>query len=484
MSGDRIGRGGPPPDGTSPVLFPTFTFALFFLVVYGGHVLLRGRPMAWKAAMTIASAVFYGWWDARFLALIGGSILFNWFSARQVDRHAGRVRTWTVRVAVVANLGLLGFFKYWGFFVESAISAFGAEQPMPFIDVVLPVGISFYTFQALSYVIDVHRGAVRSASLLDVAVYLSFFPQLVAGPIVRAKEFLPQLHQRRFGNAVASFDAAWLIGRGLFKKVVVATYLSDTVVDPVFAAPTNATRLELLQAMYGYAIQIYADFSGYTDIAIGLALLLGFQFPVNFDNPYRSLSIQDFWRRWHITLSNWLRDYLYIPLGGNRRGAVLTYRNLMLTMVLGGLWHGAAWTFVAWGTIHGLALCAERAMAGGASASTTNQLGFATLLRWAITFHIVCVAWVLFRAESFQLAADFLTGIVTAPTGDHVEWVAIVMIVAALVAQLVPGEMAATLRRRIADTDPVLQGALLGAWIALVVALGPEGVAPFIYFQF
>lgn len=463
------------------MLFPTFTFAVFFLVVYGAHVLLRARPTAWKYAMLAASAVFYGWWDERFLTLIAGSIVFNWWAAKKVQRATGRHRKRFIRFAVVANLALLGFFKYYGFFIESLTEAFGADQPLPFIEVILPVGISFYTFQAISYVVDVGRRDVRAVPLIDVGVFLSFFPQLVAGPIVRAKEFLPQLGRHRLEDEVDSFDAVWMIGRGLFKKVVVATYLADTVVDPVFAAPTEASKLELLQAMYGYAIQIYADFSGYTDIAIGIALLLGFRFPVNFDNPYRSLSIQDFWRRWHITLSNWLRDYLYISLGGNRLGTVRTYRNLMLTMVLGGLWHGAAWTFVAWGTIHGLALVIERLLGAG---RPSGERPVATAVRWLITFHVVCVAWVLFRADSFEIAADFLGGIVTAPVGSGVEWWAVLLIVGALAIQMVPTDLLLTIRERGADTDPLLQGALLGIWIALIVALGPEGVAPFIYFQF
>jgi len=463
------------------VLFPTFTFAVFFLVVYGVHVLLRAQPTAWKYAMLAASAVFYGWWDERFLSLIAGSILFNWWAAKKVERATGRKRKRFIRLGVVANLALLGFFKYYGFFVESLTEAFGAEQPLPFIEVILPVGISFYTFQAISYVVDVGRRDVRAVRLIDVGVFLSFFPQLVAGPIVRAKEFLPQLNRHRLDDEVDSFEAVWMIGRGLFKKVVIATYLGETVVDPVFAAPTEATKLELLQAMYGYAIQIYADFSGYTDIAIGIALLLGFRFPVNFDNPYRSLSIQDFWRRWHITLSNWLRDYLYISLGGNRLGLLRTYRNLMLTMVLGGLWHGAAWTFVAWGAIHGTALVIERLLGVG---SPAGERPMATVARWFITFHVVCVAWVLFRADSFEIATDFLGGLATAPLGSGVEWWAFVIVIGALAMQMAPTDLLLTIRERGADTDPLVQGALLGIWISLIVALGPEGVAPFIYFQF
>ncbi len=481
-----------PPVTPSLVLFPTFTFATFFLVVYGLHVLLRGRPTAWKYGMTAASAVFYGWWDVRFVSLIAGSILFNWWAAGRVDRATGHQRKRLVRFAVITNLAVLGFFKYWGFFIQSMVSAFGTDQPLPFIEVILPVGISFYTFQALSYVIDVGRRDVRAVPLIDVAVFLSFFPQLVAGPIVRAKEFLPQLRRHQFDDEVDSFDAAWLIGRGLFKKVVIATYLADSVVDPVFAAPTEAGKLELLQAMYGYAIQIYADFSGYTDIAIGVALLLGFRFPVNFDNPYRSLSIQDFWGRWHITLSNWLRDYLYIPIGGNRLGAIRTYRNLVLTMVLGGLWHGAAWTFVFWGFLHGLALVIERLLgvgnrsATGNTSAAGNSFGapVAVVVRWLVTFHIVCAGWVLFRAETFEQATDFLGGLFTAPLGGGVKWVAVLVIIGSLLAQIVPTDAIASFRQRMADTDPLLQGAVLGVWIALVVALGPEGVAPFIYFQF
>ena len=480
------------------MLFPTFTFAIFFIVVYGAHVALRSRPRQWKLAMLAASYVFYGWWDWRFCGLIAGASVFNWWAARQIHRRAGQSRRDLVSLAVLVNLAVLGFFKYWGFFVESFDAMFGSANPLPFIEVVLPVGISFYTFQALSYVIDVHRKEVKPAPLLDVAVFLAFFPQLVAGPIVRASEFLPQLRRRRFGDSVYASEAAWLIARGLFKKVVIATYLADTVVDPVFAAPNAATRIELFQAMYGYAIQIYADFSGYTDIAIGIALLLGFRFPKNFDNPYRALSIQDFWRRWHITLSNWLRDYLYIPLGGNRGGSLRTYRNLMITMLLGGLWHGAAWTFVVWGAIHGGALAIERFTQGviynrrkQAAAQTPSEprkqllpTGVMNVAKWVLTFHVVCIAWVLFRSSSFALAGDFLTGLISGESGGSVNWLVIATIIVALAIQNLPTDLLLQARERFADTDPVLQGAVLGIWISLVVALGPEGVAPFIYFQF
>ncbi len=261
---------------------------------------------------------------------------------------------------MTANVGALGYFKYYGFFVDSVTNGFGKlgiHVSPPLLQVILPIGISFFTFQAMSYVIDAYRDNLKPVGLLDFAVYLSFFPHLVAGPIVRATEFLPQLRKRADPRRIDAAYAFRLIVAGMFKKVVVSSFLASTIVDKVFAAPGNHSSLEILFAIYGYAFQIYADFSGYTDIAIGCALLLGIRFPPNFDSPYIAMSLQDFWRRWHMTLSRWLRDYLYISLGGNRGGRWKTYRNLMLTMLIGGLWHGASWTFVIWGGIHGVGLC-------------------------------------------------------------------------------------------------------------------------------
>ncbi len=480
------------------MLFPTFTFAIFFLIVYAAHVMLRGRGTSWKLFMVAASAVFYGWWDWRFLGLLAGSILGNWALAaltHRLDHQQRRSRRLLTALAVTLNLALLGFFKYYGFFSLAVLDALAAEPtapPLPLLNIVLPVGISFFTFQALSYVIDVSRGKLEPVNLLDVAVFLSFFPQLVAGPIVRAGEFLPQLSSQSGSDPIMSNEAAWLIGRGLFKKVVISSYLAQTIVDPVFASTSAASRADLWLAMYSYAIQIYADFSGYTDIAIGLALLLGFRFPQNFDNPYRATSIRDFWRRWHQTLSRWLRDYLYVPLGGSRRGKLLTYRNLMLTMVLGGLWHGAAWTFVIWGAIHGVALAIERLFSELSSRRIRAKSGRGTSfqpLQWFATFHIVCLAWIFFRAGSLSHALDFLEGLVLAQqSGSTLKTteiaVVILIIIGALVLQLVPRDIGDRLRLFLSRQHPVGQGAMLGAWLALVVALGPQGVSPFIYFQF
>ncbi len=455
------------------MLFPTFTFGVFFLFVALGHAVVRRSMALWKPFMLVASFVFYGWFDWRLTALLAGSIVFNWALGIAIDANPNRPRD-VVGIGVGVNLAVLAFFKYFLFFTESVTSLVGTRGPA--IAILLPIGISFFTFQGISYLVDIHRQKLHHHNLLDVALYISFFPQLVAGPIVRATEFLPQIERRSIRSTVASGEAAWMIGQGLFKKVVVANYLAQYVVDPVYDAPNRASQLELITAFYAYAIQIYADFSGYTDIAIGIALLLGFDFPKNFDAPYRSLSITEFWRRWHMTLSRWLRDYLYIPLGGNRGGKLLTYRNLFLTMLLGGLWHGAQWNFVVWGAIHGGWLMLERLVGG---------FKFHPVLRWLTTFHVVGVAWVLFRAPTFEHAADVFRGLVTAEGGfSEVNWVAWGMIVAALLVQIVPRTQARTLLDRFARWDPLVQATALAGWILLITSLSPPGIQPFIYFQF
>jgi D-alanyl-lipoteichoic acid acyltransferase DltB (MBOAT superfamily) len=464
------------------VLFPTVTFALFFPPVLLGAWLLAPRPLRWKLFLLAASYVFYAWWNWRFCFLIAGSTVMNQVFAVEIARRRDEVDP-TIRyarwAAVAANLAVLGWFKYYGFFVTSVATTLrdlGVDISPRLVQVALPVGISFFTFQALSYVFDVGRDVLDPAPLLDVAVYLAFFPHLVAGPIVRASEFLPQLRRRPDPKRVDSSTAFWLITKGLFKKVVIASYLSTVLVDSVFATPNAHSAPQVLAGIYGYAIQIYADFSGYTDIAIGLALLLGIRFPENFDRPYVAASLQEFWRRWHMTLSRWLRDYLYIPLGGNRRGARRTYVNLMLTMLLGGLWHGAAWTFVVWGGIHGVGLAVER------------RYGHLRAPRWVqqlVTFHIVCLAWVFFRAETFTGARDVLWRLVAGWTGDlRVDRVVVLTIVAALAVQFVPRDAGRRVLVAFSRLAPAAQAAALAGGLVVIDVLGPAGVAPFIYFRF
>ena len=346
------------------MLFPTATFAIFFLIVLPLSWLTMPWPHRWRPFIVVASYVFYSWWDWRFVFLLAGCTVWNQVLAVRIWRTPDRSRRKALLfLALAGDLGVLGYFKYYDFFVSSTdnmATVVGLDLPFSLKTIVLPVGISFFTFMAISYVVDAYRGDFQPTTLEKFAVYLSFFPHLVAGPIVRPGELIPQLETPRDPRRVDTSRAFYLIATGLFKKVVIANYLASSIVDQVFAAPGQHSSLEILIAVYAYAVQIYADFSGYTDIAIGIALLLGFSFPQNFDSPYAAVSVQDFWRRWHMTLSRWLRDYVYIPLGGNRRGNVATYRNLMLTMLIGGLWHGAAWTFVVWGGLHGAALAGER----------------------------------------------------------------------------------------------------------------------------
>ncbi len=345
------------------MLFPTFTFAIFFVLVFIGNWLLMPRHKVWKPFILVASYVFYGWWDVRFLLLLAGSAVVNQFLSQTMERAATpRMRKILLAVTVAVDLGLLGWFKYYGFFVTSFVNFFGTvgiHMDVAVMRIVLPVGISFLTFRVLSYVIDIYRGKIASASLLDFAIYVAFFPYIMAGPIARASEFIPQLDAPRDPRRIDTGRAFFLIFSGLVKKMLLADYLGKHIVNGVFSTPGQYTSLEVLMGIIGYAVQIYCDFSAYSDIAIGVSLLLGFKLPLNFDAPYTSRSVQEFWRRWHITLSNWLRDYLYIPLGGSRRGQVRTYVNLFATMLLGGLWHGAAWTFVFWGGWQGAGLVFE-----------------------------------------------------------------------------------------------------------------------------
>jgi D-alanyl-lipoteichoic acid acyltransferase DltB (MBOAT superfamily) len=484
------------------VLFPTVAFAVFFAVAFLANWLLRPTVRLWLVVMTGLSLVFYGWTDARFVWLLVASAVANWAfgvaTARALGPDGARTPASTnvVRAAVVVNLAFLGFFKYYGFFTDAfadAFDAIGLGLSPPVLEVVLPVGISFFTFHAISYVIDIGRGQIRPMPLADFALYLSFFPHLVAGPIVRASEFGPQIRVRADPRRIPAGEAFRLIAAGLFKKVVVSSYLATELVDPVFGAPGAHGRWELVVAVYAYAIQIYADFSGYTDIAIGCALLLGIRFPQNFDAPYRALSLQDFWRRWHMTLSRWLRDYLYIPLGGSRGTRRRTYVNLFLTMFLGGLWHGAAWQFLVWGAIHGGFLALERtvkerwaaASVVGAGSSPVLPVGATRVLQWLLTFHVVCLAWIFFRADSLGTAFDVIGGIAGSTRPNPlVTTLLLATIVLAVASQFVPARAATVAQERFAALAPGVQAIGLALGLTLIDTLGPDGVAPFIYFQF
>lgn len=486
------------------MLFNSITFAIFFTIVFGLYWSLRRFYRLQNTLLLVASYVFYGWWDVRFLVLIVISTVVSYYSSLSIEKRqvtvgqrlrasglitfaaitflgfrwsavsfalSGRTPTlnidwepflagfsefrWTILTiflatalvnaahpflqslaadrrrkvllgfSVVTNLTILGFFKYYNFFIDNfsylAESIFGHTPNALILNVVLPVGISFFTFQTMSYVIDVYRrNMTASSSLIEVAVYVSFFPQLVAGPIERGKHLLPQFQRPRTIDSEAFRDGVWLIAWGLYKKIVVADNMA-LVVNDVFGPFDNLTSMmavpedgmRVLVAIYAFAFQIYCDFSGYSDIARGTAKLLGFDIMLNFNLPYFSKTPSEFWHRWHISLSTWLRDYLYIPLGGNRGGTYKTYRNLIITMLLGGLWHGAAWTFVLWGAFHGTILIIYRALAPNVEKQRpTWWLG---VIQGVIMFHIVCLGWLIFRAQNLTTIGLFLKSIVLHP---------------------------------------------------------------------
>jgi alginate O-acetyltransferase complex protein AlgI len=463
------------------MLFPTVAFAAFFAPVFALSWLLMPHPRAWKPFIVAASYVFYAAADWRFCLLLAAVTLANQAAAQLIHRTPDeRYRTAIAAVAVVFDLGLLATFKYYGFFVTSVnslLAHFSLAAPLPLLSIALPVGISFFTFQAISYTVDVKRRLIAPSSTLNVAIYLSFFPHLIAGPIVRAREFLPQLDTPRSPSNVALGSAVWLIGIGLIKKVVIADYLARTIADPVFAVPAAYSAPDAWLAMYAYAAQIFCDFSGYTDMAIGLALLLGFQFPQNFNRPYKATSFQDFWRRWHMTLSRYLRDFIYIPLGGSRKGERRTGINLMATMLLGGLWHGAAWTFVLWGGFHGAAQVVERRLRG--------RFYTPAWLRWLIVFNLVCLAWVLFRASDIGTAWEFYTRLFAPGPATLYSVTAVAVVLAVIGLQLVPEAVLDRLRVHFEDLSPAALGATLLLIVMCVAATVPSGgVPPFIYFRF
>jgi D-alanyl-lipoteichoic acid acyltransferase DltB (MBOAT superfamily) len=465
------------------VLFPTVEFAIFFPIVLVLSWALMSKQPLWKPFIVVASYVFYAAADPRFCLLLGAITLVSQLAAVGIHRTENeRARKWLCAGGVVFDLGILAVFKYYGFFVtdvSDVLDTVGLGMPLPLATIALPVGVSFFSFQAVTYVVDVKRRQTEPANLLDAAIYLSFFPHLVAGPIVRASEFLPQLKEPRNPNRVAVSAGLTLVALGLIKKVMIADYLAREVVDPVFAVPQAYSAPDAILAAYGYAAQIFCDFSGYTDMAIGLALLLGFVFPQNFNSPYRATGFRDFWRRWHMTLSRFLRDYLYIPLGGNRKGKVRTYINLMATMTLGGLWHGAAWNFVAWGAYQGTGLSAEHAVKG--------RLGriFPGWLRWFVTFNLIVVGWILFRSTDLSLFGDYMAALVRSGPATLYSVPVVGAIALVIGLQLLPERPMEGIELRIGRLRPLLLGVALALVVIVVGATVPsQGVPPFIYFRF
>ncbi len=458
---------------------PEYLIFLPLVVLAYAALLKRERPR--DLVLLTASYLFYMSWRWEYAGLIAFSTLLDHRIGLELERRtAERVRRTLLILSLVGNLGLLAVFKYYNFFLDtssSGLALLGFDIQMPYHQLLLPVGISFYTFQTLSYTIDVYRRRIPAErSLVKFGVFVSFFPQLVAGPIVRASEFLPQLQVRPPILEERVRRGLLRIFRGLFKKVVLADLLAVFAVDAVFADPTAFSSLDLMFALYAYAFQIYNDFSGYSDIAIGSAALLGFEIPENFNRPYLARNVREFWTRWHISLSTWLRDYLYIPLGGSRSN---TKRNLLITMLLGGLWHGAALNFVLWGAFHGLLLVFSR----GSARDGGQASAWRARLQRLWTFHLVLFGWLLFRVTGWQNFVQFVTGVARLSGGTQLHAIFFAVLALAACLHCVSQVRIEALGERFRNLPTPVQGATYAAAIMLLCGATIDSPS-FIYFQF
>jgi alginate O-acetyltransferase complex protein AlgI len=469
------------------VNFISVGFAVFLAIVYALHWRCRGADSR-KWLLTIASYVFYAVWSWRYCFLM----LFVTANAFAAGQMLGRVQASRKKAVLAASIGadlaVLGFFKYYDFFLSSiadTAAKLGAPVSLPVMRVILPVGISFYTFHAISYVVDVYRGKVRPERFLNVALYISFFPQLIAGPIVRASFMMPQLHRLRPFSPAQQAIGVRLLVRGFIYKALIADTLAQ-IADPVFANVAGYNGHALLTATIAFYGQIYFDFAGYSSMAIGTARLFGYRFPPNFNYPYRAASATEFWRRWHMSLSFWLRDYLYIPLGGNRGGTLFVCRNLMITMLLGGLWHGAAWNYVIWGGLHGAALCANKLWAQFRlrSSMVAESNAAWTIAAVILTQLWVMVAWVFFRCDSAGQSIQVLAAILGLHPHPGLALPAVEGYILAIIAiDHVVGSTRIKRFQTLGFGRPLVWGGL-GALVALALAAAPLVQKPFIYFQF
>jgi alginate O-acetyltransferase complex protein AlgI len=496
------------------MVFTSIAFVKFFALFACIFLLARNRGQR-QLVVLGASIVFYGSWNARYLLLLATPSIIDYYCALKIEAtESPRLRKTILLISIASNLGLLAYFKYTNFL----LSTFSELLHLPHrtLGILLPVGISFYTFKTMSYTVDVYRGELRACrSWWKYAMFVTYFPELVAGPIVRASVFLPQMGRSLRFDGNRLLLGLQIILLGVTKKIVIADRLAPFA-DHVFAAPGSFDGITNALAVIAYSLQIYCDFSGYSDIAIGISKIIGYDLPENFNMPYLAANLTDFWRRWHITLSSWLRDYLYIPLGGNRKGQARTNINLILTMLLGGLWHGASWTFVFWGLLHGIGLMFHKYLGTRKPTSRVSQLA-----GWAITYAYVCLAWIFFRATSFALALTMLRKIVTLDTAG-VRWVftplliIIPLVIAAHFIGMHAARLYATARRGarkvtapqlfeplygtsgtivrkpsaaagiyvLLPIQPFWNGFVAAAWVLAIFSFSATSSNPFIYFQF
>lgn len=478
-------------DPQQPMIFSSGLFLWLFLGFSLIYLLLQRKTTARLLFVSLFSYYFYYKSSGFYFFLLGIVTVSDFLLARWMYRtETSWKRKLIVCCSLCINLGLLCYFKYTNFFYEMLAPLWhGTYHPL---DIFLPVGISFFTFQSLSYTIDVYRKDLKPLSnLLDYVFYVSFFPQLVAGPIVRARDFIPQIRQPLYVSPEMFGQGVFFIVSGLFKKAVISDYISVNFVERIFDNPGLYSGLENLFGVYGYALQIYCDFSGYSDMAIGIALLLGFRFPINFNSPYKADSVTDFWHRWHISLSTWLRDYLYISLGGNRKGKIRTYLNLFLTMLLGGLWHGASWNFIVWGGLHGVALAVHkyvRSLLG--RAKNYRSTGWKRFFAVVLTFHFVCFCWIFFRNTTIEGSATMIRQIFTA---FHPElagqlftgyWKVFLLMGVGYLLHACPDRWQEACSRGMIRLPLVGQALVLILLVYLVMQVKSSDIQPFIYFQF
>jgi D-alanyl-lipoteichoic acid acyltransferase DltB (MBOAT superfamily) len=487
------------------MLFHSLQFLVFLPVVFALYWAVGGgpadgvgpgwRPVLRKWLLLVASAVFYMAWNPAPFLIVLYCATVDYFLARGMGRTRNpRWRKALVSLSVVSNLGVLGFFKYANFFYETVATVLGwvgVEIVYHRLDILLPIGLSFVVFQTLSYTIDVYRGDCEPRrSWVDVALFISFFPQIIAGPIVRASHFLPQLDARPRLDDHTGATALFRIAKGLTKKLLVADLLAANLIDRVFASPDLYTPLEVWGGVFAYTLQIYYDFSAYSDVAIGSAALFGFHIPENFNRPYKARNLPEFWQRWHISLSTWLRDYLYIPLGGNRDGKWFTLRNVMITMILGGIWHGASWRMALWGGVHGVGLCLTRLYWWRFGPASPHPPWWRTAIGWSVTFFSVLLARIFFRAESMQRAGEIFAGLMPA-LGDPSSWAApnltprvLLVMGLATAIHFGPTDLFAWVNRRFVRLPIPARVLALTAITLVIKKVADFEVQTYIYFQF
>jgi alginate O-acetyltransferase complex protein AlgI len=521
-----------------PLIFNTGLFFVMFIIFYAVYVGTQHLKTFRVVYVLIFSLFFYYKSSGLFFVFLILSTVWDYFLGLAIERCRSDkkvLRFFYLLLSLSGNLGLLFYFKYSNLLIDSINQLSGSSFNN--LDLILPVGISFYTFQTMSYSIDIYRRELKAEkNILDFAFFVSFFPQLVAGPIVRAKDFLPQIREKLSLNKTEMGTAFWLILTGLLKKAIISDYISSNFVDRIFANPLQYSGAENLLAVYGYSIQIYCDFSGYSDMAIGLALLMGFRLPPNFNAPYQSLSVTEFWRRWHISLSTWLRDYLYISLGGNRGGSfgsvffallfmgvfymlwpgfillgiyaivlivgaivlfagnkktsikLFNYLNLMVTMLLGGFWHGASWRFVVWGALHGGALALEKLIKP--ISDPLKKYWLIKIFGWFLTFHFVAFCWIYFRASSFESANEMIGQIglnlnfSLIPNIVQAYWKVFILIGIGYLIHFYPPKFENWMQRQFIRLHWTIQSLSLAFFIWLMIQIAGTEIHPFIYFQF